>query len=235
MKRSDERPVAVTVGVLYVSATAAGVAAAVVAAPTQVELVAAQRGGVIATAGLVAVMAVCVAGIAAMLYPLLLADAGTTVRRGLATWFLGSRLTEGALFLVGAVVLLALLAVGQGPRSAADGPVGTGLRVLFDYALVAGQTVFSVGAAAMCWLAAGVRPDTAVARDLGTRGRTADADGRTAAADHERPVGPARPGALRPDGPAGDGAGGLADHPGLPARRANRRPAVGRLLHSRSF
>lgn len=149
---SQERPVAVTVGALYVSATAAGAAAAGIAAPTDVELMAAQRAQVIVTAGLIAVMAVSVAGTAAMLYPLLLSDARTTVRRGMATWFLGSRLTEGALFLVSAVALLALLAIGEGDRSATDGPIGAGLRGFYHYAIVAGQSVFSIGAAFMCWL-----------------------------------------------------------------------------------
>lgn len=148
----EERPVAVVVALLFVAATAAGVAAAGLAAPTDVEVIGAHRGAVIATAGLVGAMAICVTGIAAMLYPLLVADASTAVRRGMATWFLGSRLTEGALFLVGAVALLALLAVGEEPRSAGDGAAGTGLRVAHQYAVVAGQAVFSIGAALMYWL-----------------------------------------------------------------------------------
>jgi hypothetical protein len=107
---------------------------------------------VLATAGLIAAMAISVAGIACMLYPLLTADARTTARRGMATWFLGSRLTEGALFLVSAVALLALLAIGEGYPAAADSPAEAGLRVVYNYAMVAGQSVFSIGSAFMCWL-----------------------------------------------------------------------------------
>lgn len=148
----EERPIAVVVALLFVTATAAGAAAAGLAAPTDVEIIGAHRGEVIGTAGLVVAMAICVAGVAAMLDPLLLADARTAARRGMATWFLGSRLTEGALFLVGVVALLALLAIGEGPRSVGDGAVGVGLSAVYQYAVVAGQAVFTIGAALMCWL-----------------------------------------------------------------------------------
>lgn len=152
MSRSEERPVAVTVGALYIAATAAGVAAAAVAAPTDIAVMATDRGEVLATAGLITAMAIAVAGIACMLYPLLIADAATTTRRGMATWFLGSRLTEGALFLVSAVALLALLAVAEDHPEVAGGPVDAGLQVVFRYAMVAGQSVFSISAALMGWL-----------------------------------------------------------------------------------
>lgn len=150
--KGRERPVAVAVGLLYAAATAAGAAAAVLAAPTEVRTIAGHRGEVVATAGLVAVMAISVAGLAALLYPLLVADARTTVRRGMATWFLGCRLTEGTLFLLAAVALLALLAVGEAPRSTADAALGAGLGAVYHYAAVAGQTAFSIGAALMSWL-----------------------------------------------------------------------------------
>lgn len=152
MNSARERPVAVTVGALYIAATAAGVAAASVAAPTDVAGMAAERGEVLVTAGLITAMAISVAGIACMLYPLLVADAATTAQRGMATWFLGSRLTEGALFLVSAVALLALLAVSEEHPGAANGPVEAGLQVVFNSAMVAGQSVFSIGAVFMCWL-----------------------------------------------------------------------------------
>lgn len=150
--KGRERPVAVAVGLLYAAATAAGAAAAVLAAPTEVRTIAGHRGEVVATAGLVAVMAISVAGLAALLYPLLVADARTTVRRGMATWFLGCRLTQGTLFLVAATAVLALLAVGEAPRSTADASLGVGLGAVYHYAAVAGQTVFSIGAALMSWL-----------------------------------------------------------------------------------
>ena len=151
MSSVRERPVAITVGALYVVATAAGVSAAGVAAPTDLAGMAAGRSEVLATAGLITAMAISVAGIACMLYPLLLADAATSARRGMATWFLGSRLTEGALFLVGAVALLALLAVAE-DHPGAGGPVEVALQVLFSSAMTAGQSVFSIGSAFMCWL-----------------------------------------------------------------------------------
>lgn len=154
--RRQERSTAVAVGTLYVVATLAGVAAAIVAAiggaPTAIDEMAGSRASVLATAGSLAVMAVAVTGVGVMLYPVLAADATTTLRRGLAAWYAASRVIEGALFMVAVATLLAMLAAAESPARGGDPTTGVALRALFDYSFVAGQTVFSFGALFVYWL-----------------------------------------------------------------------------------
>jgi hypothetical protein len=151
-----DRSTAVAVGALYVAATLSGVLAALAlgplaANPLALADLAAGRARVLTAAFFELVMAVTVAGVALAVFPVLWSDAHTQGRRGLAVGYLGSRVTEGALFLIGILGLLSLLALGQ---AAADSgaalalylPVAAALKAFFEYAFVLGQTVFCVGA-----------------------------------------------------------------------------------------
>ena len=66
--------------------------------------------------------------VAAMLYPIRRHDAANSTQHGLAVWYLGTRFSKATLFLVGVTALLAALGA------------------ILDYAWIAGQTIFCVGA-----------------------------------------------------------------------------------------
>ena len=149
----EERGTAIAVGVLYVLATAAGVTAVIVGAPTEVSEMAVRSGAVLVTALLVAVMAVAVAGVGVMFYPLLARDAGAHTWHGVAFGFAAARIAEGAIFLVGTAAIVAMLGLGDamvgadGVRAAALEAAGLALQRLSEYAMVAAQTAFCVSAA----------------------------------------------------------------------------------------
>jgi len=151
----EERGTAIAVGVLYVVATAAGVAAALVGAPMELAAMAARSGAVLATALLVVVMAVAVAGIGVVFYPVLARDAGGPTGHGVALGFAGARIAEGSIFLVSVAAIVAMLPVADamggadGLRTAAFEAAGTALRGFSQYAIVVAQTAFCVGAALM--------------------------------------------------------------------------------------
>ncbi len=151
----EDRGTAIVVGALYVLATAAGVAALIVGAPTEVDAMAARSGAVLTSALLVIVMAIAVAGVGVMFYPVLVRDAGTSVWRGLAFGFAGARIAEGAIFLVSVAATVATLALAdamvgaEGLRAAALEVAGLALRTFSEYAMIAAQTAFCVGAALM--------------------------------------------------------------------------------------
>lgn len=152
-----ERPTAVTVGVLYILATiAGGVAAAVAGAPSSLDELTADQGATLVGALALAVMAVACMGVAVMLYPILRRDAATPSQQGLAVWYVGTRISEATCFLVGVVALMAALDLAQtvaaGPGAPSEAAAGAALRAFFDYAWIAGQTIFCVGAAMLYWL-----------------------------------------------------------------------------------
>jgi hypothetical protein len=113
---------------------------------------------VLATAFFEFVMAVAVAGVGFMIYPILKHDADTPNKRGLAVWYVGTRITEGALFLVGILGLLSLFELSQEVAGAAAGqPVQQQaafdvLKMASDYSWVLGQSVFCVGAVMLYYL-----------------------------------------------------------------------------------
>jgi len=154
----EERRTAIAVGALYIMATAAGFAALAAQAPTVVAEMAAGRNAVLMMALFQVVMAVAVAGVGVMLYPVLTHDAHTTTKRGLAMWYVGTRITEGALFLVGVVAVLAMLSVSGAMTGASALQASSyeaaalALKGVSDYSLIAGQTVFCVGAVMLYWL-----------------------------------------------------------------------------------
>jgi hypothetical protein len=150
----QERGAAVAVGVLYIVATLAGVVAGSIGAPTDPQAMAAEPGAVLGSALAVTVMALAVIGVAVMLYPVVHGDARTTVRRGMATGYLASRIAEGTLFLVGVVMVLATLRLGRDAAATAAGGEGVGiaLQAVNEYAVILGQTAFGVGALLVYWL-----------------------------------------------------------------------------------
>lgn len=178
----EERGTAIAVGALYVLATAAGVAAAIVGAPTEVDAMAARSGAVLVGALLVTVMAVAVAGVGVVFYPVLARDAGAHTWHGAALGFAGARIAEGAIFLVSVAATLAMLGLGEamlaadGVRAVALEAAGFALETFSEYAMVAAQTAFCVGAALLYvllyrsrrmprWLSVGPRRD---ADDVGS-------------------------------------------------------------------
>lgn len=214
--RRQERSTAVAVGTLYVLATLAGVAAAIAQAPTTIDEMAGNRASVLASAGSLAVMAVAVTGVGVMLYPVLAADATTSLRRGLAAWYAASRVIEGALFMVAVATLLAMLAAAEGPTRGGDPTTGVAMNALFDYSFVAGQTVFSLGALFLYWL---LLVSGRVPRWLAVWGLVAAPMmlvGGPAAAGHRRPELGDLVRAVRAAGPAGDGPRGVAHRVGVP-------------------
>ncbi len=153
----SERRVAIAVGALYIVATVAGLLAAAALGsslqdPDALANLAAHETQVLAAAFFELVMAVAVAGVAFMIYPILKQDADTPGKHGLALWYVGTRITEGALFLVGILGLLSLFALSQEvARAGASQPIQyqavvTVLKTASDYAVVLGQSVFCVGA-----------------------------------------------------------------------------------------
>ncbi|MCK4512119.1 DUF4386 domain-containing protein [bacterium] len=154
----EERKTAITVGVLYIIATAAGIAAVMMNAPTGLAQMAAGKSAILATALFDIVMAVAVAGLGVMLYPVLMRDADTSSKQGLTTWYVGTRITEGALFFVGVIALVSMLSVSEAMagvsavQTASYEAAALALKTVFDYSWIAGQTIFCVGAAMLYWL-----------------------------------------------------------------------------------
>ena len=151
-----ERPTAITAGVLYILATAAGVTAMAIGAPTELAAMAGERGAVLGSALMVIVMALACTGVAVVLYPMMVGDAERTIHRGMATGYLASRIIEGTLFLVGVVgddghAHPERATGGHGRRGvrAASAPCSRRSR---STRRSMRQTAFSVGAALLSWL-----------------------------------------------------------------------------------
>lgn len=154
----EERTTAIVVGVLYIIATAAGPAAMMMNAPTGVAEMAAGKSAILIMALFQMVMAVAVAGIGVMFYPVLTRDADTRSKQGLTMWYVGTRITEGALFFVGVIALVSMLSVSEAMAGASVAQAASyeaaalALKGVSDYSWIAGQTIFSVGAAMLYWL-----------------------------------------------------------------------------------
>jgi hypothetical protein len=151
-----ERSNAVSAGVLYLAATLSGVLAAVALGglasdPQALAGLAAGKARVLMAVFFELVMAVTVAGVAFAIFPVLWGDAHTQGRRSLAVWYVGSRVTEGAVFLIGILGLLSLLTLAltvadSGATPALYLPIAAALMAFYEYSFVLGQTVFCVGA-----------------------------------------------------------------------------------------
>ncbi|MDO8736232.1 MAG: DUF4386 domain-containing protein [Thermoleophilia bacterium] len=130
---------AVVVGVLYIAATVAGVLSVVALSPVKdaadfLVAYAANDNRVIAGALLEITMAVAIAGIGFMIYPVL-----RKVNEGLALWYVGARLVESVMFIVGVICLLSVLSLSQelvtavGPDASYFQSLGTVLLAARDW------------------------------------------------------------------------------------------------------
>lgn len=158
-----DRKSAIWVGVLYIVATVAGVLTigpwgSLTDGPGILANAAADEGTLITVALLNLVMAVAVAGVAFMIYPILKRDSDTPVKQGLALWYVGTRITEGAIFVVAVLALLAILPLSQGfveagsPVDSYFQTAGTTLQEASDFGWMLGQSVFAVGALMLYYL-----------------------------------------------------------------------------------
>lgn len=160
---SSDRKIAIWVGVLYIIATVAPVSTLgawgnLVDGPGILTNAATNESQLITVALLNLLMAVAVAGVAFMIYPVLRRVADTSVREGLAVWYVGTRVTEGATFVVAVLATLAFLPLSQefiaaGAPDASHFQAGAVvLQSTVDLAYTLGQTVFAVGAAMLYYL-----------------------------------------------------------------------------------
>jgi hypothetical protein len=160
---STDRKSAIWVGALYIVATVFPVAAmgpwgALVDGDGILVNAATHEGQMIAVALLNLVMAITVAGVAFMIYPVLRRAADTGVKQGLALWYVGTRITEGGAFLVAILATLAFLPLSRDfvAAGAPDGSyfqtISAMLQSATDQAYALGQSVFAVGAAMLYYL-----------------------------------------------------------------------------------
>ena len=162
-KKRANRSVAIAVGALYIAATVAGALAvgpvmSLLETPEMLTTVAENESQMLMIVSLEFIMAVTVAGVAFIIYPILKQDADTNGKEGLASWYLGSRITEGALFLVAILARLSLLTLSQEflkagtPADSFYKVGGTVLVAASNYSYMLGQSVFCVGAAMLYYL-----------------------------------------------------------------------------------
>lgn len=158
------RKTAIIVGILYIAATAGGVLSVVFSGPLMdkplnLTEIAASANQVILAAFFELVMAVTVAGIAFMIYPILKQDADNDTKKGLTVWYVSTRLTEGALFFIGVLFVLSLLKLSQefvlaGAAADVSWYQNTGMLLIAmsEYAWMLGQCIFCIGAAMFYYL-----------------------------------------------------------------------------------
>jgi hypothetical protein len=160
---SSERKSAIWVGVLYIVATVFPVAtlvpwSALVDGDGILANAATHKDQLIVVALLNLVMAVAVAGVAFMIYPVLSRVADTGVKQGLALWYVGTRITESGAFLVAVLATLAFLPLSQEfaaagtPEASYFQTSSVVLESTTDLAYALGQSVFAIGAAMLYFL-----------------------------------------------------------------------------------
>lgn len=161
--RTPERASAVWVGVLWIMATVFPVASisswnTLDAGEGILANAATHQSQLITWTVLNLVGAVAAAGVALMFYPVLLRAADTSVKRGLALWYVGTRITEGGAYLMAILATWAFLPLSR-QFTAAGTPdashfqtTGLLLRTTQDLALGLAQSVFAVGAAMLYYL-----------------------------------------------------------------------------------
>jgi hypothetical protein len=102
--------------------------------------------------------AVAAAGVAFMLYPILIRAADTSVKKGLALWYVGTRITESGTYLVAILATWLFLplsrdfAAAGAPDASHFDTTGSILQTTQDLALVLAQAIFAIGAAMMYYL-----------------------------------------------------------------------------------
>ena len=102
--------------------------------------------------------AVAAAGVAFMFYPILKRVADTSVKRGLALWYVGTRITEGGMYLVAVLATWAFLplsrefAAAGAPDASHFQTNGAVLQSTSDLALTLAQSVCAIGAVMLYYL-----------------------------------------------------------------------------------
>jgi uncharacterized protein DUF4386 len=116
------------------------------------------KNQLIAWALLNLVGAVAAAGVAFMFYPILNRVADTSVKKGLALWYVGTRITEGGTYLVAVLATWAFLplsrefAAAGAPDASHFQTSGIVLQSTSDLALTLAQSVFAIGAVMLYYL-----------------------------------------------------------------------------------
>ena len=157
------RKSAIIVGILYIAATVAGVLTFGPLGSLQdgAGLLVNAAGNVnqmIMLITLELTMAVAVAGVAFMIYPVLMRYTDTAIKEGLALWYVGTRITEGAIFIVAILATLAILSLSQefvkagSPDALYFHTLSTVLLAVSDYAWMLGQSIFCIGALMLYYL-----------------------------------------------------------------------------------
>ncbi len=175
--------------------------------------------------------AVAAAGVAFMFYPILNRVADTSVKKGLALWYVGTRITEGGTYLVAVLAAWAFLPLSRA-FAAAGAPAashfqtsGIVLQSTSDLALTLAQSVSAIGAVMLYYL---LFQSSLVPRWLSLWGLVTAPLFLIASLSLLWTGGSQlHPGQylVRPVGPAGNGSGGMADRKGL--RRGCARLRVG--------
>lgn len=159
----SDRKSAIWVGVLWIAATVFPASSAVPWSALDdgdgiLTNAATHKGQLIAWMLLNLVEVVAVAGVAFMLSPILVRVADTSVEKGLAHWYVGSRITESGGYLVAVIATWAFLPLSRG-FAAAGAPDASHfqttadlLQTTQDVALAMAQSVFAIGAAMLYFL-----------------------------------------------------------------------------------
>jgi len=151
------RKIAIVVGVLYITATVAGIISGVFLGPRNesdyLTAISANENQIIISAFFYAIMAVAVAGIAIVIYPVL-----KKYNEVLAIGYVGARLVEGILFAIGVSALLTLLTLSQefvtagAPDTTYFQTGGTVLKAAGDWAYMLGELAFFLSALMLYYL-----------------------------------------------------------------------------------
>ena len=151
------RKIAIVVGVLFITATVAGLVSGVFLGPRNesdyLTAISANENQMILSAAFYALMAVAVAGIAIVIYPVL-----KKYNEVLAIGYVGARLVEGILFAVGVTALLTLITLSQefvaagAPDPSYFQTFGTVLKAAGDWAYMLGELAFFFSALMLYYL-----------------------------------------------------------------------------------
>jgi hypothetical protein len=160
---SSDRRSAIWVGVLWIIATlfpaSSSVPWSVLDHGDGILLNAATHKGQLITWTLLnLVEVVSVAGVAFLLYPILVRVVDTSVKKGLALWYVGTRITESGTYVVAILATWAFFplsrefAAAGAPDASHFQTTGIILQTTQDLALALAQSVFAIGAAMLYYL-----------------------------------------------------------------------------------
>ena len=161
--KTTARKSAVWVGVLWIMATVFPASSIVAWSALDggegiLANAATHKSQLIAWALLNLVGAVAAAGVAFMFYPILKRVADTSVKKGLALWYVGTRITESGMYLVAVLATWAFLplsrefAAAGAPDASHFQTSGILLQSTSDLALALAQSVFAIGAVMLYYL-----------------------------------------------------------------------------------